>query len=619
MVRLMLDGAKSGSKLSLCCYLFVVVFAAASGCVREVNDGLGESTTQDKAPEAGPKDGVESSSISPADTTSQSSESSSTTSQDASTSSTQESSEKSDESESVTSDGGGGEPTQDSSDESSGETTEDDADFEFIDKLTGDRPCSGDRVRWLPVESYKGQRLNFPVTPVKALERATLTGPCDATLIGPDLAITGAQCKIKPGITEFALRRQSDASGTAREPIPVKVASILERKYSASAAFEYTIFRLEKQVGPDDGWVKLAALRLDQDELVGMVHAPQSMGEVFSAGTVVSARRGEFVATRSLHAQRGSQGAGVIDAWGFLVATHVTGSCCDGSIEGCGAGKELGWQSSLFAAYSSSAVLRDQLSAWLVWGPGEGFASDGSRIFGIQPGGERIWKYSGTPDKWDPVGPAADALYGGGGEVYARHKDSVSRYIQASDKWELVVSGLDPDDILDVDKKNGDLYRLPADRQRVERLVGGRWNEIGGPASSMFAIHDGILAESPDGSAVWRWNPQSNKWKELGSGGIAFLQSSDGTIFRHDRKGVYEMRGSVWQKLSGPVKKVVVGSQGKRSLFATDFNSKELMQYDASSKRWKKTGRPCRGMYTIGTQIFAEDDKSRDLVGYRPL
>lgn len=613
-------------RLSLCCSLFVVVFSGSSGCLREVPvDADTTSTTQGTEPEAGPDaDTNQESNPSQGDDTNseaptQSPDGSTAPSEKTPSVTTEETTQDSD----ADNDSGDKKPDEDSGmpdPDNSGESSDkDDGNFDFVDELTGERPCSKDRVRWFPVESYRGERLSFPVAPVKALERAVLTGPCDATLIAPDLAITGAQCKIKPGDTSFALHRQNDASGSPRDPVEVKVDSIVESKHSAISGYEYTIFRLSKAVNDKAGWVKMAAIRLDKDEIVGMVHAPQQVGEVFSGGRVVSAKRDRFMATQSLHAQKGSQGAGVIDASGFLVATHVTGSCCDGTMDGCESGKELGWQSSFFAAYRSSKIFRDQLAAWLVGGPGDDFASDGKHLFGIQPGGDKVWKYSGTPDEWDPVGPAADRLYGGGGQLYARHKGTVSRYVHSTGKWQVMVRGLKSGDILDVDQREGDLYRLPADKQRVERLVKGKWNEIGGPASTIYAIHNGLLAESPDGSAVWRWNPGSNKWQELGPGGIAFVQSADGTIFRHDRNGVFEMRGSEWSKLAGPVTRVIAGKNGRRSLFAIDAKSKALMQYDSSSKSWETLGRPSRRMYTIDDRIFAVDDKSRDLVEYRPL
>lgn len=622
--------ARPRAKLSFCCALFVVAVAGSSGCVREV-PVLDEPTTtsQSSEPEEGPGDET----ADPAEVDETSAESTqdpqgdSTPTGELSTSSSQETTEESTspggESSGSSSGSSTDESSSDSTQDSGGEDTQpdpepDDGKFDFVDALSGPRPCSDDKVQWTPVEKYRGGRLSFPATAVKGLERAVLSGPCDATLIGPDLAITGAQCRIKPGYSKFALHRQADGSGTPRKPVLVKVDSIIETKFSATGGYEYTIFRLSKAVGSDAGWVKMAALRLNKDELVGMVHAPKDSGEVFSAGTVLASGSKQFVTTRSLHAAQGSQGAGVIDAWGFLVATHMTGSCCDGSQSGCAKGKELGWQSGLLAAFSASPFLRSKLSAWLVGGPGDDFASDGTRIYGIQPGGQRIWKYTGTADTWEIVGPAADTIYAGGGRLYARHNGQVSSFAHSTGAWEVVAKGLSREDVLDVDRKTGDLYRLPADRQSVQRLVDGRWDEIGGPASSLFAIHDAVLAESPDGSAVWRWNPKNNKWQEIGPGGIAFVQSADGTVYRHDQAGVFELRGSSWSKLGGPVKRLAVGGAGNRTLFATNPKTQELMQYNPGAKTWDKIGRPSRRMYTQGSQLFVVDDISRDLIEYRP-
>lgn len=485
----------------------------------------------------------------------------------------------------------------------------------FMRELNGPRPCAGDRPNWSEVESYNGHRRGFPKDVVQRAEPAVLTGPCSGTLIGPDIAITAAQCEIRAGNTQFHLRVQLGTSGEELIPIDTEITQVIERSYSLVSGFEYAIIRLSGKPGDRWGWTKMAAVEITKDEPLGMVHAPASTSEKFGSGDFLHHGQGGFAMTQSLHSGKASVGAGVFDRSGFLVGVHAAGNCCESGIQGCDPGKEVGWHSSIFAAWKNSARLQKLVSAWQVGGPGVQFAATGTgKLYGLVPNKSGIWQYD-SPNEWSKISGPSTGVFAGKSKVYRRTETKLYRY-QGNSRWAPIQGKLDPKDEFAMDLEGDDIFRLPADHSQVQRLERGRWRKIGGPAEKLFPAPNGLIARHPDTKGIYRWLPSEDDWTKVSGPTDQIVETPDGVFFRRDDQGVY-MKGkdTEWEKIGGEAEDLIIGGDGQ--LYAIHSKGHRIWQFDAKKKSWSLFGRPSRYMLAKGNRFFGIEKTTGHIVEYR--
>lgn len=484
----------------------------------------------------------------------------------------------------------------------------------FMRKLNGSRPCAEDSPVWVEVESYRGTLSNYPIHVVENAEKRILSGACSATLIGPELAITAAQCDPKPGDRNFHLRVQLDSAGNERTPIETEVIEVVERSYSLENGFEYSVVRLSGRPGDRWGWTKLAAVELRNGDPLALIHAPFGKSEKVGSGRFLQHGRGGFAMSQSLHSDKGSVGAGLLDSAGFLVGVQAAGSCCDSGIEGCEQGKEVGWHSLIHRAWKNSERLREIVSVWQVGGPGVQFAGTGDgQLFGLVPNRSSVWRMD-SPDEWTQIGGAATEIFAGKRDLYRRTESQLYRY-QGGEDWEPVGGEINAGDQFVMDLKGNELYRLPASQREVQRLAGGRWDKIGGPASRLFPAPGGVFAEHPDNKGMYRWSPSENDWLKVSGATDQVVEGSDGVIFRRDAEGVFMKRDQQWEKIGGPAEELIIG--GNDELYAIHSEGQRIWRFDMKTKGWSLFGRPSKTMVRMGSRFFAVEKSSGHIVEYR--
>lgn len=504
-----------------------------------------------------------------------------------------------------------------SSTKSEGETTPEQQEGElhdFLRELSGVRPCAGDSPQWVEVEAYQGEQLAYSKALVERAERTVLSGACSATLIGPELAITAAQCEPKSGDRRFRLRLQRDPAGNDREPVETEVIEVIERNYSLTSGYEFAIVRLSGRPGERWGWAKLAAVEVQKGDPLALIHAPFAKSEKFGSGSFLQPGDGGFGMSQSLHSEKASVGAGLWDGSGFVVGIHAAGRCCESGIQGCEPGKEVGWHSSIYAAWKNSERLQEIASVWQVGGPGVQFAATGSgQLYGLVPNRSSVWRFD-SPGEWTKIGGSATGIFAGKTALYRRTKSRLYRYLRDSE-WEAVGGKINEGDLFAMDLKGDELYRLPESRSEVQRLEEGRWRKIGGPASRLFPAPGGVFAEHPDTQKIYRWKPKKDDWFEVSGASEQIVEDLNGGLFRRDAQGVFMKKDESWERIGGPSEQLMIA--GDDELFAIHSQGQRIWRYDTKSKAWSLFGRPSTAMVRMNGRFFAVEETSGNIVEYR--
>ncbi|MGO4748627.1 hypothetical protein AB4212_08350 [Streptomyces sp. 2MCAF27] len=116
-----------------------------------------------------------------------------------------------------------------------------------------------------------------------------------------------------------------------------------------------------------------------------------------------------------------------------------------------------------------------------VGGPGRTFAVSGDHLYGLSSDGSGVWEWTGHGDQWKRIGDAATNIYAGGAGLFATNPQS------------------------------GDLFKYN----------GGSgpkgWSRVGGPGRTFVVSNTHVYGLSPDGSEVFRWTGQGDKWSYIGA------------------------------------------------------------------------------------------------------
>jgi len=176
------------------------------------------------------------------------------------------------------------------------------------------------------------------------------------------------------------------------------------------------------------------------------------------------------------------------------------------------AAKIYGGGGKLYATNPDSGDIyeyKGQPDQWVkIGGPGKTFAAAGAygttipgpmggdpgsaRLFGISPGGEAVWEYSGTPEQWRQIGGPAKELFAGGFQLFATEPASgdIYKYAGSPDSWIRV--------------------GMPG-RDFVVDVTG-----CGQPPLGTTVLY-GL---SGDGKEIWRYEGQPDQWTQIKTSGF---------------------------------------------------------------------------------------------------
>lgn len=242
---------------------------------------------------------------------------------------------------------------------------------------------------------------------------------------------------------------------------------------------------------------------------------------------------------------------------------------------------------------STGDIYRRSGSSWVQIGsPGAQFIAVGTTLYGLTPGGEKIFRYEGTGMDWTELVGA-----GGGGVRILRCGSSLCRTTAYGGLDVYISNGVYP-----VWKAKSDLaaeyvststgtYRLSADRQLVEVNTGAQsWSVIGGPMGSLVATTTALYGTDLVTGEILRYTGGTS-WTVVGGPGRMWV--GVGAVLyglTPDRKKIYRHpgTGTSWTEVGGAADWIYGGPSG--SLYSVNPTTKDIWRYDGSS--WVNLGQP---------------------------
>ncbi|MFD9574908.1 hypothetical protein ACFWBI_34435 [Streptomyces sp. NPDC059982] len=270
-----------------------------------------------------------------------------------------------------------------------------------------------------------------------------------------------------------------------------------------------------------------------------------------------------------------------------------------------------------------------------VGGPAQELYAGGAGLFATSPDG-KIHRYSGQPEQWAQAGEAGKAFTASGTHLYGLAPDGNSVHqwsgqgsdwtalgapsasvrppappqpteqapppavpepadeVPDADKYELEVEEPGPVEAGDaalamaVTAKD-DLYTLTPDHSALWRRSGSRWEQISGPAGSVYAGRAGVFITRPDtNKQISRYNDETRAWEPIGDGSGSFAVTGD-HLYHLTPDGIGQWDGEDWTRIGGPAKNIYAGGAG---LFATNPETGHIYKYDGKPNHWTEIGGP---------------------------
>ncbi|MEV6044117.1 hypothetical protein [Streptomyces xanthochromogenes] len=185
-----------------------------------------------------------------------------------------------------------------------------------------------------------------------------------------------------------------------------------------------------------------------------------------------------------------------------------------------------------------------------------GFTVSGRELYRLAQDRSTVHRWDRAHGTWIRVGGPAGRLYGGGAGLFATDPvdGRIFAYTGEGDAW--VYAGTAGADFAVTDQH---LYGLTPDRKAVFRWTGqaGRWSQIGGPASALYAGGSEIYASNEADGGLWRY--RAGLWSHVGEAGVAFGAHGD-RLYRLDKdsSAIWERSGTIWRRIGGPARALAV-------------------------------------------------------------
>ncbi|WP_051782614.1 MULTISPECIES: RNase A-like domain-containing protein [unclassified Streptomyces] len=270
-----------------------------------------------------------------------------------------------------------------------------------------------------------------------------------------------------------------------------------------------------------------------------------------------------------------------------------------------------------------------------VGGPALDLHAGGAGLFATSPD-RKIHRYSGQPEQWGQVGEAGKAFTVGGSHLYGLAPDgnSVHRWSGQGTDWTVLGApsspvsppappqpteqapppvAPDPADENAAADEHGpeaedpepaeggdaalamavtakdDLYTLTPDHSALWRRSGSRWEQISGPAGSVYAGRAGVFITRPDtNKQISKYNDETRAWEPIGEANGSFAITGD-HLYHLTPDGIGQWDGDDWTGIGGPAKNIYAGGAG---LFATNRDTGHIYQYGGKPNHWTEIGGP---------------------------
>ena len=224
-------------------------------------------------------------------------------------------------------------------------------------------------------------------------------------------------------------------------------------------------------------------------------------------------------------------------------------------------------------------------------------------VCGLSNDNNRVYRYSGSGNKWDQIGNAAKDIYGGyfGLVATTPNNDAAYRWTP-SDGWQQIGGGG-----AEFVSTNNAIYGLTSKKDAVVRWISGQnWETIGGGADRIFGGNgDRLIATSPGNSEAWLFSGNAGDWQKIGAGGVQFTVNEFNDIFAlgNGQSSTWRWtgRGTDWTQIGGGAGKIMAG---QNILHAAEPHFTEIYGYKISSDSWSQEGGGAQDYASWGVTLY---------------
>ncbi|MFJ7593008.1 hypothetical protein ACIQZO_37670 [Streptomyces sp. NPDC097617] len=134
-----------------------------------------------------------------------------------------------------------------------------------------------------------------------------------------------------------------------------------------------------------------------------------------------------------------------------------------------------------------------------------------------------------------------------------------------------------------------DLYTLTPDHSALWRRSGSQWEQISGPAGSVYAGRAGVFITRPGtNTQISKYNDETRAWEPIVEANGSFAITGD-HLYHLTPDGIGQWDGEEWTGIGGPAKNIYAGGAG---LFATNPDTDHIYKYGGKPNKWTEIGGP---------------------------
>ncbi|MEV6734568.1 hypothetical protein [Streptomyces sp. NPDC051364] len=268
----------------------------------------------------------------------------------------------------------------------------------------------------------------------------------------------------------------------------------------------------------------------------------------------------------------------------------------------------------LFATSPDKKIHRysGQPERWAQAGePGKAFTASNAHLYGLAPDGNSVHQWSGQGTAWTSLGaPSTPASPTAPPQPTEQAPPAAapepSDQTPPADEDGPEGKGPEPVEAGDaaltmaVTAKD-DLYTLTPDHSALWRRSGSRWEQISGPAGSVYAGRAGVFITRPGtNTQISKYNDETRAWEPIVEANGSFAITGD-HLYHLTPDGIGQWDGDTWTGIGGPAKNIYAGGAG---LFATNPDTGNIYKYDGRPDQWIEVGGPGATFAVSDTHLY---------------